>query len=287
MAKKSGVKSLKADYTVATVSVTLVLLLLGVVSYILINVYSSSSSVRGELKFSLMLTDSITPADRTMIERQLQTHSGVASWKYLSADEAAEDFKTYIGSDFVTFLGENPLPASYELLLNPSQTDVEDLEKLERETSRWNGVEEVIYQQKIVASVIRNLNRLNWLLTGLGGMLFAIAVMLIFNTLRLAIAARRAAIATMKLVGATGSFIRRPFILRSFTQGVIAGILASGLLYLFANGLTRAMPGVKLADDPSTLGMLFSLMILAGVLICTIFTAIAVNRFVRQTDGYF
>lgn len=277
-------KGLKTDYSVATVSVTLVLLLLGVVGYILINAYSSASAVRGELRFTLMLSDTVAQAQRTGIEKRMGLHPAVAAWRYIPAEEAAKDFQAYIGTDFVGFLGENPLPAAYELSLNPGYTETADLVALERECASWAGVDEVVYQQKIVEAVIRNLNRLNYILLGLGGFLLLVTVMLISNTLRLAVASRRQAIMTMKLVGATGAFIRRPFVLRSFTQGVVAGVLASGVLYLFADGLAGVMPDVKLIRDPETFGLLFSAMILAGVLICTTFTALAVNRYVRQTD---
>lgn len=280
----AGRNSLKADYSIATVSVTLVLLLLGVVGYILINAYSSAATVRGELRFSVMLSDTVTTAQQKAIENRLSQHPAVATWRYISADEAAKDFQAYIGTDFVEFLGENPLPASYELTLHPAYTETPELKKLEQECSRWAGVDEIVYQQKIVEAVIRNLNRLNFTLLGLGAFLLLITVMLISNTQRLAVAARRQAIATMKLVGATPAFIRRPFVLRSFTQGVVAGVMASGLLYLFADAISEVMPDVKLTTDFDTFAMLFSAMILVGVAICTIFTALAVNRYVRQTD---
>lgn len=280
----SGAKGLKADYSVATVSVTLVLLLLGVVGYILINAYSSSAAVRSELRFSLMLSDTVTQAQRATVEKRMGLHPAIATWRYISADEAAKDFQAYIGTDFVGFLGENPLPAAYELTLNPAYAEPGELAALEKECASWKGVDEVVYQQKIVEAVMKNLNRLNVILLGLGGLLLLITVMLISNTLRLAVASRRSAIATMKLVGATGAFIRRPFVLRSFTQGVVAGVLASGLLYLFVDGLSEVMPEVKLVSDRDTFALLFSALILAGVVICTTFTAAAVNRYVRQTD---
>lgn len=281
MARRKG---LTADYSIATVSVTLVLLLLGVVGYILINAYSSTSAVRSELRFSVMLSDTVTSDQRNAIEKRMGMHPAIATWRYISADEAARDFQAYIGTDFVDFLGENPLPASYELTLSPGYTDTPQLTALERECNTWSGVEEVVYQQKIVEAVMRNLNRLNIILLGLGGFLLIVTVMLISNTLRLAVASRRQAIATMKLVGATPAFIRRPFVLRSFTQGVVAGVLASVLLYLFADGLSEVMPDIKLMVDNETFALLASAMILVGVLICTTFTALAVNRYVRLTD---
>lgn len=281
MARRKG---LTADYSIATVSVTLVLLLLGVVGYILINAYSSTSAVRSELRFSVMLSDTVTSDQRNAIEKRMGMHPAIATWRYISADEAARDFQAYIGTDFVDFLGENPLPASYELTLSPGYTDTPQLTALERECNTWSGVEEVVYQQKIVEAVMRNLNRLNIILLGLGGFLLIVTVMLISNTLRLAVASRRQAIATMKLVGATPAFIRRPFVLRSFTQGVVAGVLASVLLYLLSDGLSEVMPDVKLMVDNETFALLASAMILVGVLICTTFTALAVNRYVRLTD---
>lgn len=287
MAKEGRIKGLRTDYTVATVSVTLVLLLMGIVAYILLNVYSGSSAVRGELQFSLMLRDTVSQADRAAIEKQLGLHPGVARWRFVSADEAAADFQAYIESDFVAFLGENPLPASYELTLSSNYTTSENVVRLEREMAAWQGVAEVVYQQKMVAAVVRNLNRLNWVLGGLGLLLLVITIMLISNTLRLAVSSRRTAIATMKLVGATGGFIRRPFVLRSLTQGVVAGVIASVLLYFFADALAQVMPDdTRLLRDRDTFALLFSAMILVGVLICTIFTTLAVNRHVRQTDGF-
>ena len=174
----AGRGGLKADYSVATVSVTLVLLLLGVVGYILINAYSSTSAVRSELRFSVMLSDTVTQAQRSAIEKWMGMHPAIATWRYISADDAAKDFQAYIGTDFVDFLGENPLPASYELTLNPGYTDAEELAGLERECGAWQGVEEVVYQQKIVEAVMRNLNRLNVILLGLGGFLLLVTVML-------------------------------------------------------------------------------------------------------------
>ena len=280
----AGQKGLKADYSVATVSVTLVLLLLGMVGYILINAYSSTSVVRSELSVSVMLADTVTPAQRATIEKRLGMHPAIAGWRYVSADEAARDFQAYIGTDFVEFLGENPLPASYEVTLNPGYAESAKLVEVERECTSWRGVAEVVYQRKIVETVMRNLNRLNAILLGLGGLLLLITVMLISNTLRLAVAAKRQAIATMKLVGATPGFIRRPFVLRSFTQGVVAGVLAAGLLYLFADGLAEVLPEVKLVADRETFALLASAMVLVGVCICTTFTAVAVNRYVRLTD---
>ncbi len=279
--EKNGVR---ADYTVATISVTLVLLMLGVVGYILLNLYSSSSAVRGELRFSVMLADTVSATDRAAIESRLGMHPGVSSFSYTSADEAAADFRDYIGTDFVAFLGENPLPASYELRLAPSYASEERLAALEQECASWSGVDEVLYQKKIVGAVMRNLNRLNAVLLGLGALLLLITVMLISNTLRLAVASRRASIATMKLVGATRGFIRRPFVLRAFTQGVVSGLLASLLLYLFVDGLGDVMPEVDLIRDLPTLGVIFSLLVLLGIAICTLFTATAVNRYVRLTN---
>lgn len=280
----AGRNGLKADYSIATVSVTLVLLLLGVVGYILLNAYSSSSAVRSEVRVSVMLADTVTQTQRAAIEKRMGMHPAIASWRYISADEAAHDFQAYIGTDFVGFLGENPLPASYELTLHANYAEASKLAELEKECNTWKGVDEVVYQRKIVETVMRNLNRLNVILLGLGGFLLLITVMLISNTLRLAVAARRQAIATMKLVGATPGFIRRPFVLRSFTQGVVAGLLAAGLLYLFADGLAEVLPEVKLVTDRETFALLASAMVLLGVLICTTFTALAVNRYVKLTD---
>lgn len=279
MKRRKG-SGLGTEYSITTMSVTLVLLLIGVVGYLIINAYWSGTALRNELRFTLMLTREATPQQRTTIESSMRTAPQIESWSYISPDMAAGELREYLDTDFEKFLGENPLPGAYELKLNPQVTEQRELTALERTCASWAGVEQVVYQQKIVESIFRNLARLNWILAGFGALLLLITLMLISNTMRLAVAARRTEIATMKLVGATRSFIRRPFVLRSFTQGVVAGVLASGLLYLFVDALTDVMPDAGLLFDLYTLGMIFSCMILLGVAICTTFTTLAVNRYI-------
>lgn len=279
MKRRKG-SGLGTEYSITTMSVTLVLLLIGVVGYLIINAYWSGTALRNELRFTLMLTREATPQQRTAIESYMRTAPQIESWSYISPDMAAGELREYLDTDFEKFLGENPLPGAYELKLNPQVTEQRELTALERTCASWAGVEQVVYQQKIVESIFRNLARLNWILAGFGALLLLITLMLISNTMRLAVAARRTEIATMKLVGATRSFIRRPFVLRSFTQGVVAGVLASGLLYLFVDALTDVMPDAGLLFDLYTLGMIFSCMILLGVAICTTFTTLAVNRYI-------
>lgn len=279
MKRRKG-SGLGTEYSITTMSVTLVLLLIGVVGYLIINAYWSGTALRNELRFTLMLTREATPQQRTTIESSMRTTPQVESWSYISPDMAAGELREYLDTDFEKFLGENPLPGAYELKLNPQVTEQRELTALERTCASWAGVEQVVYQQKIVESIFRNLARLNWILAGFGALLLLITLMLISNTMRLAVAARRTEIATMKLVGATRSFIRRPFVLRSFTQGVVAGVMASGLLYLFVDALTDVMPDAGLLFDLYTLGMIFSCMILLGVAICTTFTTLAVNRYI-------
>lgn len=279
MKRRKG-SGLGTEYSITTMSVTLVLLLIGVVGYLIINAYWSGTALRNELRFTLMLTREATPQQRTSIENSMRTAPQIESWSYISPDMAAGELREYLDTDFEKFLGENPLPGAYELKLNPQVTEQRELTALERTCASWAGVEQVVYQQKIVESIFRNMARLNWILAGFGALLLLITLMLISNTMRLAVAARRTEIATMKLVGATRSFIRRPFVLRSFTQGVVAGVLASGLLYLFVDALTDVMPDAGLLFDLYTLGMIFSCMILLGVAICTTFTTLAVNRYI-------
>lgn len=279
MKRRKG-SGLGTEYSVTTMSVTLVLLLLGMVGYLLINAYWSGAALRSELRFSLMLKPEATPDQRSAIEGAMKNLSEIESWRYISPAEAAAELKSYMGTDFETFLGENPLPGAYELKLSAKTTESAQLLALERKCAAWAGVDTVVYQQKVVETLFRNLARLNWILGGFGVLLLLITLMLISNTLRLAVASRRREIATMKLVGATRSFIRRPFVLRSFTQGVVAGVVASGLLYLFIDAMLEALPDLGLVADLPTLGLLFSSMIVLGIAICTSFTTIAVNRYV-------
>ena len=272
----------KGSYAAATASITLVLLLLGAVAYFLVNARRESKSFAGNVGFSIMLADGITSAQRTAIEENLESEPLVREFGYLSKEEAAREFREYIQTDFETLLDENPIPASYELTLQNEKDNDADVLALEKRAAQWEGVSMVLYQHKTAEKAIRILNRINLILLGFGALLLGVAIILIYNTLRLDVAANGETIRTMKLVGARNSFIRRPFLIRSLTQGALAGVLACAALYFLVDGVAALLSEDTAERDWQLLAAIFCSMIVAGIVICTLFTRMALTKYIKQ-----
>lgn len=284
MSNNSGQRIGSSGFVAATVSVSLVLLMLGSVAYLLINANRSSDGILSGVGFSIMLKDNITQTQRDEIETQLSGSEAIVSYEYLSREEAAREFKSYVGIDFESLLDGNPLPASYELILNPEFTTLQAMQALEDKASSWEGVDDVIYQKKMTQMVSDTLKRINLILLSLGSVLLIVSILLIYNTLKLAVASHRYSIRTMKLVGAKSSFIRRPFMLGSLTQGAIAGVISSIALYVLIDTLSTLIPAISFVREWPILILLFCAMIVTGIAICAGFTFISVNKYIKLSD---
>jgi len=271
----------KGGYAAATMSIALVLLLLGAVGYFLVNANTQSKNILANVGFSIMLNDYITSEQKTVIEQHLTGDPVVKEFKFLSKNEAAQEFKEYLKADFEALLDANPLPASYELVLNTDADNDGAILELEKRAMTWNGVSMVLYQQKMTKTVMDSLRRVNLILLGFGAVLLGISIMLIYNTLRLDVSVSSETIRTMKLVGAKNSFIRRPFILRSLTQGALAGIISSAVLYFLIDGIAAFMPEINFVRDLELLAVIFCAMIATGIIICTLFTRLALNKYIK------
>lgn len=271
-------------YAVSTMSVSLVLFLLGAVAYFIVNAYGSSMAIRENVSLTVILADNISIEGRAGVERRLKENPAVKSVKYTDKESAAKEFAEYLGRNFVDFLSQNPIPASFDVTFNGESADTEVLKQIEKEAATWNGVENVIYQAKIVDAVVDNIRRLNLILMIFGGTLLVVSLLLVSNTLRLAVHSKRANIGTMKLVGATHSFIRKPFINSAFAQGATAGLISCGLLAATIVALQEGIPDVRFVDSIEVLVVIFGGMFVLGVTMCVVFTHFAVNRYIRTNS---
>lgn len=278
-------RRIRNAYFVSTVSIALVLFLLGAVGYLILNARKASDTLKENVTVSVLLKDGLEDASRKEMSAKLSDRKEVKDVKYISKDEAAEDFRSYIGSDFVGFLDENPLPASFELTLRADYSEPDSIKILDKEVQSWAGVDDILYQEVIIEQVTKNIHKFNLILIFFGGTLLLISLILINNTIRMAIFSRRFIINTMKLVGATKGFIMRPFLGRSVLQGIYAGLIASLMIVGVVYGLNHGLPEVGFITDLHILGIILAAVMVMGILISLLFTYWAVSKYVRLNSS--
>lgn len=270
---------LRSSYVTLVISVSLVLFLLGILGLVLINAKELSDYFRESLSFSVMLDDDAREADIRMLQKDLDAKPYVKSTEYISKDEAAMKMQEELGEDFISFLGDNPLPPSIDVYLFAGYTSPDSVAVIEKYILEYPFVKEVLYQESLLILINENVRKITIFLLVISSFLFLIAVTIISNTIRLSIYSKRFLIRTMQLVGATRAFIRKPFLVRSIYHGVLAALIAmillTGLLYLIEKEFFRMF-----AYESIRLLVLLGLFIIAtGILINIVSTWRSVNKY--------
>ncbi len=278
-------RRVRRAYAISTISIALVLFLLGSVGYLIINAMKATQRLEENMTVYVMLDREVTPEITDVLGKRLQAEEAVREVHFIGKEAAAEEFKEYIGDDFIEFLEDNPLPDSYELKLTASASNREAVAALEAEISQWKGVNEVVYQRGVLEQIGQNINKFNMILLLFGGALLIIALILLNNTIRMTIIAKRYIINTMKLVGATKRFIIRPFLSRSILQGVYAGLIAWVMMIVMIMGLHEGLPEIRFVNSRELLALIFVGMMVGGILISLLFTTFAVRKFLRMNSN--
>jgi cell division transport system permease protein len=270
---------LKGSYLTLVISVSLVLFLLGILGLVIINAKELSDYFRESLSFAVMLDDDAREADIRMLQKDLDAKPYVKSTVYVSKDEAAAKMKEDLGEDFISFLGDNPLPPSIDVFLYAGYTSPDSVTKIEKYVTEYPFVKEVYYEESLLFLINENVRKISIFLLVISAFLFLIAVTIISNTIRLAIYSKRFLIRTMQLVGATRSFIRKPFLIRSIYHGLLAALIAMtllmGLLYLIEKEFYMMFS----FESTKLLAILCVVLIIFGILINLVSTYLSVNRY--------
>jgi cell division transport system permease protein len=288
MAKQENQKSVikvRTNYVSTIISISLVLFMLGVLGIILLNAKKISDHVKENIGFSLYLKEGLSENDISRLQRVLEAKEYTNRIEYINKEEAAEIMKKELGEDFVEFLDFNPLSGSVDLYLNAAYAEEGSAKLIENELKRLPAIKMVDYQMDLIAAVNKNVKKIGLVLLGFSVLLLIVVIALINNTIRLAIYSKRFLIKTMQLVGATGGFIRRPFVARGvlngFISGVIAIVLLSGVMYSIKSNL----PEFFELQNFNVYGILFGLVVLLGILISWVSTSLAVRKFLRMQSG--
>jgi cell division transport system permease protein len=286
--KKNGTGTsktkLRSSYVTLVVSVSLVLFLLGILGIVLINARGLSDYFRESLTFSVMLEDGTKEADIRLLQKDLDAKHYVKSTEYISKDEAATKMKEELGEDFISFLGDNPLPPTIDVYLLSSYTRPDSVSKIEKYILQYPFVKEVYYRESLLFLINENVKKISLFLLVISSFLFLIALTIINNTIRLSIYSKRFLIRTMQLVGATRSFIRRPFVVQSAFHGFIAALIAMlllmGLLYLIEKEFFLMFT----FNSTNLLILLGTGIIVLGIIINIISTWFSVNRYLGISE---
>ncbi len=278
-------RKVRRSYFISTISVALVLFLLGSVSYLIMNAFKASDAIRESITVFVMLDDGLSDDQTQEINAKLASHVDVKQSVFVSKDQAAADFKTYIGSDFEEFLQHNPLPNSFEVSLKAASTQKEIVVQFEKELLAWQGVDELVYQKNVIDQISSNINKFNFVLLLFGGGLLIISLILLNNTIRMTILSKRYIISTMKLVGASNWFILRPFMGKAVLQGIYSALLSSLMFFGMIAGINEGLPELGFSSQQILMYYIMGGMLVLGVLISFLFTTFAVRKFVKMRSN--
>lgn len=285
--KKPG-KKLKTSFVSTVVSIALVLFLLGVMGVMLVNANRISRYVKENIGFSVILKENIKEVDKHRLQKDLDAMAFIKSTEFVSKADAANELKADLGVDFIKTLGFNPLQATIDVKFYADYANPDSVSMIENKIMNYSQVEEVYYHRSLMHKVHENVNKLSMILLLFVGFLLLISIVLINNTIRLAIHSKRFLIRTMQLVGATENFIATPFVLKGALQGLLAGVLSLVLLSWFLFGIGQQFKDISDDQDFMIIGVLYLTIILLGLLISMLSTFLAVQKYLRikQDDLY-
>ncbi|NLJ01678.1 MAG: cell division protein FtsX [Bacteroidales bacterium] len=279
--KVSTARFLNAKIT-STISISLVLVLLGITILILFMGNGLSRFVKENMSFNVMLSTEVNDAEITRIRKSLDAQPFVRSSRFISKEEAKEQLIKDLGEDPEELLGYNPAQDCIEIFLHSEYANSDSISVINKVIRQDNNVTDLLYQQEAIDLINENLSKVMTVLLVLAAILLFISFTLIRNTIRLSVYSKRFIIHTMRLVGATAGFIRKPFVVNNIITGVIAGVIADliifGLIVYFSKEYADIQPIISNVD----IAIIFGLVILLGIIISTVATAFAVNRYVKM-----
>jgi cell division transport system permease protein len=270
-------------------STTLSLFIVGLFGVIVIQAKSLTSIIRENIEIQVFLRKNLSEGEITRIQNILESKpyilkkEGKSGVTFISQDDAAQSFLEDTGEDFKSFLTENPLRDSYTIAIAEEYQTADKIKAIVEEIRTIDGVFEVTYMADLVESINQNLTKVALVLGGFILILIITVVMLINNTIKLALFSQRFLIRSMQLVGATRGFIKKPFLIRAFFFGILAGLIASGLLFIIIEYTKANIDGFALLQNYMLLYYLFGGLVIIGGMLSLFSTLQAVNKYLNMS----
>jgi cell division transport system permease protein len=283
--EKYSLRKIRSSFFSTIISLSLVLFVLGLLGLVVLNARRLANHVKENIGLSIILNDSIIEAEMMLLKKQLDIAPFVKKATFVTKEQAAESLKKDLGEDFVKFLGYNPLLSSFDIKLKAEFANNDSLAAIEKRLMLNTNIKEVYYQKSLVNVINENVKKIGFVLLGFCILLSVISIALINNTIRLYIYSKRFIIKTMQLVGATQSFISKPFIARSVWNGFYSALITIALLMGLIYTAQKSFPELIELQDINMFIELFLMVMAAGIGITFISTYFAVKRFLKiQTD---
>lgn len=270
------------SYFVSTLSIALVLVVVGILVFILLNARAISDHVKQNIGFSIIVKDNVNEAEMKKMQKLLDTKPFVASSVFVSKAEAARSFKEELGEDFEQVLGYNPLLPSIEVKLVPQYANNDSLEIIEKKLAAYDIIQEVSYQKSLVQYVNENVRKISIILLIAGAALVLISFTLIRNTIHLSVYSQRFLIKTMQLVGAKPFFICRPFIRNSVWFGFFGSMIANMILLLAVYFLQKEVGGVINVMNRDLLIVMVAFVFVSGILLSFVSSWMSVLKYLNK-----
>ena len=278
---KVATRRLRSAYFTTVISIALVLLILGIIGFLGLNAQRLSNYVKENIGVTVYIKEDAKQVDVIKLQKLLDAKPYVKSTELVTKEEAADILQKDLGEDFINFLGHNPLSTSINVHFYANYAQVDSINFIKNNLLKYNQVKEVAYQEDLLALIDSNVKRISLILLVFGGLLFLISYTLISNTIRLSVYSQRFLIRTMKLVGASKSFIRYPFLIRSITLGFISSLISIGILLGLLFMARSEFKELINFNQFELMGILFIGVIISGIVISWLATFFAVNKYLR------
>ena len=276
-------RRLISSYFSVVVSISLVLFLVGVLGLLLLNSKKVADHFKEQIALTIYINDSAKPIEIKQLQKSLSLRKETKTARFVSKEDAAQSHANAIGEDFMEFLGYNPLLSSIDVYFISDYVSPAFLAKLKQDFEAKPYVNEVFYDQPLLEILDQNIKKISQWIMGLSGLFIIIAILLINSSIRLSVYSKRLIIKTMQLVGATKSFIRRPFIWHHLRLGLLGAIIASaGLGYLLYE-LNLRFPELALLSSSKEPALIFGAIFSMSILITGACTFFATQRFLNLT----
>lgn len=281
MARTKRRFSLFGSQLTAVISVTLVLVVCGLIAMLSVSADGMGRDIKGRVGFVMELGDSTTQAQVDSLRQMIKSSPWAASFSYLSPEVILQQEQRAMGDDIMALLEANPYRGEIDVRVRPQWASPDSVQALSQRLAALPQVTAVRAHTQAIATAYNSLHRVTLVLGAVAVILLIIALVLINNTVSLTVYARRFVIHTMRLVGARGSFICRPFVVRGAIAGLMAGVIASGVMILLQAYGTSVEPRLTMWLTPVAMAVICGALVIIGVLVCALASGIAAIRYMR------
>ncbi len=279
-------RKLTSSYISVVISMTVVLFLIGFLGIFILNSKKVSDHFKEQIVLSIFIKDSAKNVQIKQLQKTLSLKKSTRKVIYVSKEEAARRYADEIGEDFLEFLGYNPLLNSVDVFLNAEFVKSGEINHLIQTLEKYDYIDEIIYDEPLLELLEKNIEQISLWIIILSGIFVLVAILLINGSIRLSIFSKRLVIKTMQLVGAHKSFIRRPLITNHILMAILSSFFASSGLMLLIFTIDKNIPDLKLLSNQVELFLIFTFVLITGILITFFSSFFATQRYLKNKIIY-